>query len=63
MIIADERARDGIDLFEINGSESFEMENETLKICAAEDGTIYRSVRGLDVRDADGNTVFQFVVV
>ena len=58
MIIADERARDGIDLFEINGSESFEMENETLKICAAEDGTIYRSVRGLDVRDADGNTVF-----
>ena len=58
MIIADERARDGIDLFEINGSESFEMENETLKICAAEDGTIYRSVRGLDVRDADGNTVY-----
>ena len=58
MRIADERARDGIDLFEINGSESFEMENETLKICAAEDGTIYRSVRGLDVRDADGNTVF-----
>ena len=58
MIIADERARDGIDLFEINGTESFGMENETLKSCAAEDGTIYRSVRGLDVRDADGNTVF-----
>jgi hypothetical protein len=50
MITADERAQDGLDLFEI--------ENETLKICAAEDGTIYRSVRGLDVRDADGNCVF-----
>ena len=58
MITANERAQDGLDLFEINGSQSFEMENETLKICAAEDGTIYRSVRGLDVRDADGNTVF-----
>ena len=58
MITADERAQDGLDLFEINGSQSFEMENETLKICAAEDGTIYRSVRGLDIRDADGNSVF-----
>ena len=58
MITANERAQDGLDLFEINGSQSFEMENKTLKICAAEDGTIYRSVRGLDVRDADGNTVF-----
>ena len=58
MIVANERAQDGLELFEINGSQSFEMENKTLKICAAEDGTIYRSVRGLDVRDADGNTVF-----
>ena len=58
MITADERAQDGLDLFEINGEQSFEMENETLKICATEDGTIYRSVRGLDVRDADGNCVF-----
>ena len=29
-----------------------------MKICATEDGTIYRSVRGLDVRDGDGNCVF-----
>jgi hypothetical protein len=58
MITADERAQDGLDLFEIDGSQSFEMENETLKICATEDGTIYRSVRGLDIRDADGNSVF-----
>ena len=58
MITADERAQDGLDLFEINGSQSFEMENETLKICVAEDGTIHRSVRGLDVLDADGNCVF-----
>ena len=53
-----ERALEALDLFEINGQESFEMENETLKICASEDGTIHRSVRGLDVLDADGNCVF-----
>lgn len=58
MITANERAQDGLDLFEINGEQSFEMENETLKICATEDGIIYRSVRGLDVRDGDGNCVF-----
>ncbi len=58
MIVANERALDGLELFEINGQESFEMENETLKICASEDGTIHRSVRGLDVLDADGNCVF-----
>ena len=58
MITADERAQDGLDLFEINGSQSFEMENETLEMYASEDGTIYRSVRGLDIRDADGNSVF-----
>ena len=58
MITADERAQDGLDLFEINGSQSFEMENETLEMYASEDGTIHRSVRGLDVLDADGNCVF-----
>ena len=58
MISANERALEALDLFEINGQESFEMENETLKICASEDGTIHRSVRGLDVLDADGNCVF-----
>ena len=29
MITANERAQDGLDLFEINGEQSFEMENET----------------------------------
>ena len=58
MIVANERAQDGLELFEINGSQSFEMTNDTLKICADDDGTIWRSVRGLDVLDADGNCVF-----
>ncbi len=58
MITANERAQDGLELFEINGSQSFEMENETLEMYASEDGTIHRSVRGLDVLDADGNCVF-----
>ena len=58
MITADERAQDGLDLFEINGSQSFEMENDTLEMYACEDGTIHRSVRGLDVLDADGNCIF-----
>tara|TARA_R100000008_G_scaffold75951_1_gene55469 strand:+ start:41 stop:331 length:291 start_codon:yes stop_codon:yes gene_type:complete len=58
MINANERAQDGLELFEVNGQQSFEMENDTLKMCASEDGTLHRSVRGLDVRDADGNCVF-----
>jgi hypothetical protein len=58
MINANERASKGLELFEVNGQQSFEMENETLEMWAAEDGTIHRSVRGLDVLDADGNCVF-----
>jgi hypothetical protein len=58
MIVANERAQDGLELFEINGAQSFEMENETLEMYASEDGTIHRSVRGLDIRDADGNCLF-----
>ena len=58
MITANERALDGLELFEVNGEQSFEMTNDTLKICADDDGTIWRSVRGLDVLDADGNFVF-----
>ena len=58
MIVADEKAVDGLELFEVNGQESFEMTNDTMKICASEDGTVCRSVRGLDVLDADGNCVF-----
>ena len=49
MITANERALDGLELFEVNGEQSFEMTNDTLKICADDDGTIWRSVRGLDV--------------
>ena len=58
MIVADERARDGLELFENDGVPAFEMKNETLKMCADEDGTLWRSVRGLDVLDADGRCIF-----
>ena len=34
------------------------MKNETLKMCASEDGSIWHSVRGLTIRDADGNAFF-----
>ena len=33
------------------------MKNETLRMCADEDGTIWYSVRGLTIKDA-GNTLF-----
>ena len=56
MIFANERAQNGLELF--NHGQSFEMENETLEMYASEDGTIHRSVRGLDVLDSDGNCVF-----
>mgnify|MGYP001301160318 CR=1 FL=1 len=58
MIVADERAKDGLELFDIDGTESFEMKNETLKMYADEDGTLWNSVRGLTIRDADGNALF-----
>ena len=58
MIVADERAVDGLELFDIDGAESFEMKNETLRMCADEDGSIWYSVRGLTIKDADGNTLF-----
>lgn len=58
MIVVDERAKDGLELFDNDGVQAFEMKNETLKMCADEDGALWNSVRGLDVRDADGNLVF-----
>ena len=58
MIIADERARDGLELFDIDGTESFEMKNETLKMCADDDGTIWFSCRTLNLLDENGDTVF-----
>ena len=58
MIVANERAENGLELFDIDGAESFEMKNETLRMCADEDGSIWYSVRGLTIKDADGNTLF-----
>ena len=58
MIVANERAENGLELFDIDGAESFEMKNETLRMCADEDGSIWYSVRGLTIKDRDGNTLF-----
>ncbi len=58
MINANERAQDGLELFEINGSQSFEMEHGSLKMCADENGKLWSATRGLDVLDADGNCIF-----
>ena len=58
MITADDRANEGLEVFDLMGDQGFEMKNETLKMCAEDDGTLWRSVRGLEVKDADGNTVF-----
>jgi hypothetical protein len=63
MITANERAQEGLDLFEINGSQSFEMENETLKICASEDGTIHRSVPWPRCQRRRRKLYIQFVMV
>ena len=58
MIVANERANKSLEVFNLDGAQAFEMKNDTLKMCADEDGTLWRSVRGLEVKDADGNTVF-----
>ena len=58
MIVANERANKSLEVFNLDGAQAFEMKNETLKMCADDDGTLWRSVRGLEVKDADGNTVF-----
>ena len=58
MIVANERAKDGLEVFDIDGVQAFEMKNDTLKMCADEDGTLWNSVRGLTIRDADGNALF-----
>ena len=57
MIVADERAKDGLELFDIDGTESFEMKNETLKMFADENGETWRSVRSLDLLDENGRCV------
>ena len=58
MIVADERAQAGLEIFELMGTQGFEMKNETLKMCADEDGSLWRSVRSLDLLDKNGNEVF-----
>ena len=57
MIVADERAQAGLEIFELMGTQGFEMKNETLKMCADEDGSLWRSVRSLDLLDKNGNKV------
>lgn len=58
MIVANERANKSLEVFNLDGAQAFEMKNDTLKMCADEDGALWNSVRGLEVKDADGNTVF-----
>ena len=58
MIVADERAVEGLEVFDIDGREAFEMSNEPRKMWADEEGTLSHSVRTLTVRDAEGNALF-----
>jgi len=58
MIVANERANKSLEVFNLDGAQAFEMKNDTLKMCADENGELWNSVRGLEVKDADGNTVF-----
>ena len=57
MITADERADKGLEVFDLMGLQGFEMKNETLQMCASEDGTLSSSVRTLNLLDKDGNKV------
>ena len=57
MIVADERANKGLEVFNLMGAQGFEMKNETLQMCANEDGTLSGSVRTLNLLDKDGKTV------
>ena len=58
MIVANERANKSLEVFNLDGGQAFEMKNDTLQMCADENGAVWNSVRGLEVKDADGNTVF-----
>ena len=57
MIVANERAQAGLEVFDNMGFQGFEMKNSTLKMCADEDGTLWSSCRTLDLLDKDGNKV------
>ena len=58
MIVANERANKSLEVFNLDGAQAFEMKNETLKMCADDDGTLWRSVRTLNLLDKNGNKVF-----
>ena len=55
MIVANERANKGLEVFDNNGAQGFEMRNETLQMCAGEDGELWNATRNLNLTDADGN--------
>lgn len=57
MIVANERAKKGLELFDLMGLQGFEMKNETLQMCANEDGTLSSSVRTLNLLDKNGDKV------
>ena len=57
MIVANERAKAGLEVFDYMGFQGFEMKHSTLKMCADEDGTLWSSCRTLDLLDKDGKTV------
>ena len=57
MIVANERAKAGLEVLDNMGLQGFEMKNSTLKMCADEDGTLWSSCRTLDLLDKDGKTV------
>ena len=58
MIVANERAKAGLEVFDNMGLQGFEMKNSTLKMCADEDGALWGACRTLDLLDKDGNKVF-----
>ena len=57
MIVANERAKAGLEVFDNMGLQGFEMKNSTLKMCADEDGALWGACRTLDLLDENGKTV------
>ena len=57
MLVANKRAQSGLEVFDNNGAQAFEMKNETLKMFADENGETWRSVRSLDLLDENGRCV------
>ena len=57
MILANERANKGLEVFDNMGAQGFEMRNSTIKMMRDEDGNLWDATRTLDLTDADGNRV------